>query len=318
VYRLPLDGGRMGALRTWGAPVDQFSFKQSSDAYLNVVVRADAKGDAMWAPEFAAGDIAMMRVPVQAFDRGVSTVSAEAFVDLPEPSSEQYYAFQNRFVGDHLLYGSGSGWGHAAQASDGGVFVHRFDSGRDEAQKIALPHGVDRIEALGDDAVVVGSDGRNLHFTSLALDDRSAVAGAYVQRDAAQGELRSHGFFFKPSGPEKGTLGLPIRRSSQPGYAHLVHGSAEILFLNVDRLAFDEVGALASDPRASVEDQCVTSCVDWYGNARPIFYQGRVFALLGYELVEGRLGERSIREVGRVNMLDLLGRPGGNRPIWKK
>ena len=31
------------------------------------------------------------------------------------------------------------------------------------------------------------------------------------------------------------------------------------------------------------------SCVDWYGNARPIFLGDRVLALMGYEIVEGRL-----------------------------
>ena len=41
---------------------------------------------------------------------------------------------------------------------------------------------------------------------------------------------------------------------------------------------------------------------DWYGNARPIFIGNRVFALMGYELVEGRLARGgSIGEVGRVN-----------------
>jgi hypothetical protein len=41
--------------------------------------------------------------------------------------------------------------------------------------------------------------------------------------------------------------------------------------------------------------------VDWYGNSRPIFIEDRIFALLGYELVEGKARGRSIREVRRVN-----------------
>ena len=32
---------------------------------------------------------------------------------------------------------------------------------------------------------------------------------------------------------------------------------------------------------------CLASSVDWYGNARPLFLRGRIFALLGYEIVEG-------------------------------
>ena len=316
VYRLPLQrGGKVGALRVSGAPVDQFSFKESSDGHLNVLVRAQGHGDAMWSPEFSQGDIAMLRVPVAAFDRGASTVTAEAYVDLPEPEQTNAYAFQNRFVGDHLLYGTGSGWWHAADESNGAVFAHPFASRTASARKIALPHGVDRIEALSNDAVVIGSDGRNLHFTSIALGDRPAVAGAYVQRDAAQGELRSHGFFYKPSSSETGVLGLPVRRAHEPGHAHLIHGSAEILFLDVHKLALREIGALSSSPAAGTDDRCIASCVDWYGNARPIFYRDRVFALLGYELVEGHVHDRGISERRRIDMLDLVRTPKG--PIWK-
>ena len=36
--------------------------------------------------------------------------------------------------------------------------------------------------------------------------------------------------------------------------------------------------------------------MDWYGNARPIFIGDRVFALLGYELVEGSFTDGRIRE----------------------
>jgi hypothetical protein len=54
--------------------------------------------------------------------------------------------------------------------------------------------------------------------------------------------------------------------------------------------AFAELGDLASAPAGRQQDDaCKASCVDWYGNARPIFLGQRVLALMGYELVEGRL-----------------------------
>ena len=312
VYRFPLAGGDPGALRVWGAPVDQFSFKESADGFLNVLVMANSQGDAMWGAEFAGEDVAMMRVPTAAMMNGVHTVNETAYFDLPEPTGAGY-AFQNRFVGDHLLYGRGSGWGGAAQ---GDASLHVFSvSRRDRPSKVLLPHGVDRIEAMGSDAVVVGTDGRNLHFTSLDLQRNGSVAGEFVQPNASQGELRSHGFFFKPEGPGDGKLGLPIRRSGAPGYEHLVHGSAEVMYLDVQDLQFRRLGTLASDPNTSQDDKCEVSCVDWYGNARPIFYKGRVFALLGYELVEGQLDRSGIREVDRVNMLGSL--TGKKGVIWK-
>jgi hypothetical protein len=51
----------------------------------------------------------------------------------------------------------------------------------------------------------------------------------------------------------------------------------------------------------SSDDGCKASCVDWYGNARPLFLRGRVFALLGYEIVEGRLAGGLLTEVRRTS-----------------
>ena len=95
-------------------------------------------------------------------------------------------------------------------------------------------------------------------------------------------------------------LGLPIRGEGRPGYEHLVHGSASVLYLRNTGRAFWELGDLAARPEP-VDDGCKASCVDWYGNARPIFLGDRVFALLGYEIVEGRIEEDGIHEVGRIS-----------------
>ena len=74
-----------------------------------------------------------------------------------------------------------------------------------------------------------------------------------------------------------------------------------MLFLRRADRRLSELGRLASQADGAVDDACVASCADWYGNARPIFLRGRVFALLGYELVEGRVEGGGIREVGRIN-----------------
>jgi len=60
---------------------------------------------------------------------------------------------------------------------------------------------------------------------------------------------------------------------------------------------------LNSRAKAGRDDGCIASCVDWYGNARPIFLGGRVFALMGYELVEGRMDGGEIETVRRVNFI---------------
>jgi hypothetical protein len=94
---------------------------------------------------------------------------------------------------------------------------------------------------------------------------------------------------------------LPISIPGRAGYKHLFQNSAAILFLRNDSLHFREIGELESNAVKVVDDNCRASCVDWYGNARPLFLKGRVFALLGYEIVEGKLDTGRMSEVRRTN-----------------
>jgi hypothetical protein len=313
LYRMPLDGSGPSALGVAGSPIDQFSFLESAeDAHLNVVVRADAGGDGMWAAEAAAGDVALLRVPLASFSDGGDNVPASSYRELAKPEG---YTFQNRFVGDFLLYGTGNGWGEPekskrprlyavrwATATAAGDGLGRSSSSRGALAELPLMHGVDRIEALGADALVVGTDGKNLHFTTINLGgEQPALAERYTRKDAAQGELRSHGFFYKAEDAGSGVLGLPVSRAGRPGYEHLSEGSASILFLRNESLRLNELGELASRANGMVRDACRASCVDWYGNARPLFVRGRVFALLGYEIVEGAFAEERIFETRRIS-----------------
>lgn len=297
VFRMPLDGSGPSALRASGSPVDQFSFLQSEDQHLNVLVRSESSGDGMWGAELAEGSLALMRVPVSSFTDGSEAVPASRYRRLQKPEG---YTFQNRFVHDYLIYGTGSGWGRPTkEAVQSNLFMVNWARGN--SHQMILPHGVDRIEQMGSDAVVVGTDGKDLHFTSLRLGDWPEIASRYTRKGASQGELRSHGFFYKPDGDDSGTLGLPISLPGRAGYRHLFEDSAAILFLRNDSLKFREVGELGAQSENAIDDKCRASCVDWYGNARPLFLRGRVFALLGYEIVEGTLDDGRMKELRRVN-----------------
>ncbi|HEU4767320.1 MAG TPA: beta-propeller domain-containing protein [Pyrinomonadaceae bacterium] len=297
LFRLPLDGSGPSALRVSGGPVDQFSFLQSEDRHLNVLVRSEAEGDGMWAAEVVEGDVALMRVPLWSFSDGSDTVPATSYRRLPKPQGSY---FQNRFVGDYLIYGTGSGYGFSELASlEKDLFVVEWARGN--LQRLSLPHGVDRIEQIGTGAVIIGGDGKNLHFTSMRLNPQPEIVSRYMREDASQGETRSHGFFYKPDGENSGTLGLPIDLPGPARYRHLFTTSAGILFLRNEALQFRVIGELAAQADKAIDDHCRASCTDWYGNARPLFLRGRVFALLGYELVEGKLDQGRMSELRRIN-----------------
>jgi beta propeller domain-containing protein len=315
--KLPItrkQGGGVTAVRVAGMPTDQFSFEEDEGGFLDVLVRAQSNGDAMFASEATSGAAALLRVPQELFSDGVPTASPRRYRQLPRPDG---YSVQNRFVGQWLLYGSGQGY-VTDHLGRGQLYAVRY-AASDDPTTIVLEQGVDRIEPMGQDAVVVGARGSDLVFTPVELGKEARARRDYVRPNAAQGELRSHGFFYKPSAknPREGIVGLPIRNDAPRGGRYLLEGSAQVLFLAQRSLELTELGALAATPLATNHDGCRASCVDWYGNARPIFAKGRIFALMGYELVEGRIDDAGkaahLKERARLSFAPRGGPPA---PEW--
>jgi hypothetical protein len=254
----------------------------------------------MWNPEVSEGDVALLSIPFSAFGRGNREVSLARYRTLPKVG-EGAWNFQNRFVGSHILYSGG-----------------RYDDDR-PARLVAaglrggpvaildLPHAVSRIDQLGRDGVAIGADRRSsLNFSAIDLSrGRASVQDRFVMPAAGEGESRSQAFFYRPDSPDgaSGMLGLPISRAVDQRYSRLLGRSASILFLRRDQRRMSMAGELGARVEGAIDDNCRASCVDWYGNARPVFWdRDRVFALLGYELVEGRLSEGArIGEVARVD-----------------
>ena len=296
LYRMPLDGSSPSAVGVSGSPVDQFSFLESEDEYLNVLVRTGSAGDGMWSAEGTTAGTALLRMHLASFSDGTQSIPASNYQKLPNPEG---YALQNRFVGNYLLYGTGTGWWYPQKKNSAVLYAVRWTDGT--VHKIALAHGIDRIEQMGDAAVVVGTDGSDLHFSAISLSGSPEEKVDYIRKGASQGELRSHAFFYKPEDQDTGMLGLPISIPVRAGYRHLFDESSAILFLRNDGLRFREIGELNANPEKAKDDSCRASCVDWYGNSQPLFVRGRVIALLGYELVEGTIENGQIQEKRRIN-----------------
>ncbi|HMW54106.1 MAG TPA: hypothetical protein PKA47_00650 [Accumulibacter sp.] len=171
-----------------------------------------------------------------------------------------------------------------------------------EVYSLPLPHSVDHVEALGKHALVVGSDGKDLHFTSVRLARLPVTVDRYTQKNSAQGETRSHGFFYQPESEFDGLLGLPIIGGGDAAAGQLRRESAGVLFLRNHALSLGDLGRLDARPAGKERnDGCRASCVDWYGNSRPLFLRGRIFALMGYEIVEGKLDQQRIVETRRID-----------------
>jgi len=298
VYRLPFDGSRPAAVMARGNPVDQFSFlPDAARGALQIVVRAYGRGDAMWAPEMTDGAVALLSVPMGAFGNGNEEVPLNRYHRLPTPAGNSWQ-FQNRYVGDHLLYGT------ASEGREGQITVVSLADR--QVSQLATAHGIDRIDQIGPDSILIGSGPGALGFTAIELGGSAPRIGAtFSLPDAREGDSRSHGFYFRPDAGSRdgsGVLGLPVARQiNREGTSPF--NSAGLLFLNRRGGQMSQAGELnaADDAARATNDGCVASCVDWYGNARPIFIGDRVFALLGYELVEGATRDGQIRERARTS-----------------
>lgn len=260
VYRLPLSVGVPQAVGVSGMPIDQFSFNaDAARGSLNVMVRAGGGGDAMGAPEAPGGSLALARIPMRAFGSGAQDLPRSAYQPLPTMKG---WSVQNRWVGDHLLYA-----GAAPAATVVGAADRRITN-------VPLPHGVSRVDRMGNDAVLIGEGEEALGFSAVGLDDRPRHIDTFLLPAAAEGEVRSHAFFFRADTPDgaSGLLGLPVARERHEGTRFLGNAAAMQFLQRRDR-RLAPVGGLEAQGSDAEEndDDCVASCTDWYGNARPIF-----------------------------------------------
>lgn len=284
VYRLPLDGSAPAALRARGTPQDQFSFLESEDGHLNVLVRSphlDEGGRPVLGPR-------LLRVPLRRFGDGRGAAPPADYRALPEPGPAGPARFYNRFVGGYLLYGTSSTWWKLPGRDT--LMAVRWTDGR--VTPVPLTHAVDRIAPMGDHAVAVGSDTADMTFTGIRLDGAPHAMRPYVQRGARQGEALSERLVYFAEGPGRGVLAVPLRLHSR---GRGVGEPVSLLFVRNENAAIHPLGQL--------NDDCTGSCMgSRFDNPRPIFYQGRLLALLRDEIVEGAVEGGGIRETRRVSL----------------
>jgi len=301
LYRLPLDGGPVGAVGVDGIPADQFAFESSGGRFRALLSRTGAgcfKPDGM-------RPLNLLDIPLSAFSDRVRHVADGAYAALPPVAGDA----DARFVGAWLVYGTRGGQTDDP-ASPGGtnrsstLIAVPLDRPAG-AVRVPVPHNALRIERAGNDAVVTGyrdQSGLSISYVSLGRAPRLAATTFLDGRFESEG--RSHAFnaWIRPDG--SGLIGLPTTlRGERSGRGWSDSQSSELSFIAVSRdKNLSQAGELSPRPRVESGYRCEVSCIDWYGNSRPIFTDGRVFGLTGTELIEGRIYADEIHEVQRLNI----------------
>ncbi len=303
VYRFGHDGGPVTAAQVWEAPLGPLGFHANTEAGRLDLLVAARGSIPQWGDQPTG--VALLRLPTSRFGDGSRAPMLSDYQFTPGQGLYHSLITAHRFIGDWAFYstttGPGAYYGQPAATMPAQLVAVPIAPG--EPVLLDLPDGVARIEQIGRDALAVGGQ-EEVTFTTLDLSSGSPVLGPrHVQARASQAESRSHAFFFRPdAGGEDGLLGLPILSNQPPEEAWgewTPH--AAMLFLRRQARELSGLGRLEASAQGVRDDGCRVSCVDWYGNARPIFLGDRIFALMGYEIVEGRLEGDGVEEVRRAD-----------------
>ncbi|HEU4411963.1 MAG TPA: hypothetical protein VFS43_42370 [Polyangiaceae bacterium] len=293
VYRFDLASLDVTTHRARGLPVDAFSLRERGGELLALSNR-----------QLGLGGVELLRLPLAAFDRaGAQPVAAT-------PVHEARPAYEGRFAGDSLVAALGA----SDPSTEGTTELISLDLATGASSLV--PSGpVARIEPLDGGRVLVvageggpGGGASGVALRVLPIGDLGRTLGELRLEGLVEGEGRSRGFSFRAEAEGAGTFGLALtgepdetasrgfgRRASSLGFFDLSAAGA-----------LTYLGLVAP---AQPEAECGGSCVDWYGNTRPVFAGDRAYALMG-----GELAPLALRPgVGRRGDAVLLG-PGGAAP----
>ena len=309
LYRVPVDGGAPGLIGARGAPPDQFGL-QASGGRFHALLK-DRPRNCGNEPDPEAR-LAYLDFPLSRFGPTVADLEPERYTRLPGVKSH-YIA--DRFTDSYLVYGSlgQSRRGHS-EYSTPPAYVLPIDRPQ-EVRPLDIRHTVIRAEQAGNDIVLTGyRDGLGLFVTLVDLNGRPRISDSVRLDHRYESEGRSHAFNSLIEADGHGVMGLPtIGSEGRFSRAPWRSRASDLSFLTVDsRGQLTPIGQLERrfDYGSGDEDggsgipgyHCEVSCIDWYGNSRPIFTDGRLFGLTGTEIIEGRIDDDEIVEVQRLNI----------------
>lgn len=310
LVKLPIDGAQPSVLGVRGEPQNQFSMDMDAGTF-RAVVDWNAAGCGKSYNDPAT--LTFFDTPLGALSATLGDVPGGRYVPLPTPGTSDYEA---RFTESHLVYGARDGWGSWAPDED----EEPREDGRAIIVPVAdpswpvtvsVPHGVIRAERAGPYMALTGyRDAKGLSVSLIDLRKETPdVASTFVMENRYESENRSHAFNSSIGADGRGLIGLPtVTRSEESERWWWWSETSDLSYLETDAAGtLTKAGDLIAtrrDPDAESPTgyECEVSCVDWYGNARPIFTGGRVLALVNSELIEGVLENGTVREVRRIDL----------------
>jgi hypothetical protein len=169
-----------------------------------------------------------------------------------------------------------------------------------------MPHEIDRLQPLAGGMLAVGqASPKNLALSWLSPATDFSAGATLTLRGRIESEGRSHAFSATTLPDRQSLFGLPTIKADDGEIRSVARtATSNLSFMTMTTQGvISQVGDIAmarAKPRSNYK--CEVSCIDWYGNSRAIFTGGRIFALLGTEIVEGALANNEIGVIKRLDM----------------
>lgn len=307
LYRLPIRGRDASVAGVSGMPYDHLSMDERDGEFRALVDWGTFRCEGS---SRAPAENSFLKIRTSTFGTLFEPVPDSDFTPLPSTGKP---VIENRFADDWLVFGGRDSWrGYPPDADDGSqstkVVAVPVKRPRD-AVVIDIPHNVIRTERVGSDIIVNGyRDDKGLNLTLIGLGKDARILSTTFLSRRYESEGRSHAFNSVVDEGGNGVLGVPtVKATEESGRWSWRSDTSDLSFLTkspAGKLA--DAGALIAVPADDVETHpdydCEVSCIDWYGNSRPVFLAGRIFGLMGTSLVEARIDAGQIREVARIDL----------------
>jgi hypothetical protein len=324
VYRMSIRSGEVGVIGVSGTPFDQYSMDERDGKFRAL---ADWRTTRCEDAENAPAEVAFLSVAESDFGEEFLPVPSHSYTAVPTPGKT---VVENRFADNWLVYGGRDGWGSAppdmededekASAANGTKLVAVPVKHPRSAQVIDLPHNIIRTERVGNDMMVNGyRDDKGLNMTLIGLSKTAQLSSTLFLQNRFESEGRSHAFNAVLDADGSALIGVPtVARGDNASRGWWRSESSDLSFVSkAPGGALGSAGALVATPKDKVathpDYKCEVSCIDWYGNSRPVFTGGRIFGLMGTALVEAEMVDGKVREKARIDLtVPLAGKIGVN------
>lgn len=297
LYAMELEGNRSGVIQVRGTLDSQFFMNESGNSISLITTVDSIEGgrsfcDSLTTTASNARQTYVLNIPLASLGQVAQEPRAEHYSCLRNGTD---YPTLARFNETHLLVTFGAET----------VVVKRSTN---QIDRYPLSINPGRVELAGDDFMVVGSrpstaahcESSDLVFQLIQARESSSLGSSYTLPCIREGEWRSHGYFFH-QGETFNTFGIATFQYNTQDTLNSAPTSvvgSSLHFLNIiSNGSIAEAGQMNLQRFTRPSEQCSTSCIDWYGNTRPLFLQNKIFGLLGDQISLGSTNVRGEIEI---------------------